>query len=407
MTLTAAMSTESNDPLLASRARLLGASPTVAVAERARALASSGVDLINLSGGDPDFPSPPHVLAAAIDALRAGETHYVAGAGLPTLRRAIARKLGRENGLSVDAEGGVLVTPGGKAALFQAFQALVEPGVEVLIPEPAWPSFGPMVQLAGGRPVSLPLDPDDHFRISAEGLRRAATERTKVLVINSPNNPTGRVLDRRELEAIAEVACEYDWRVFSDEIYEKVLFDGRAHHSVGALPGMAERTLTFNGFSKAFAMTGWRLGYVAGAERWIRPIAKVHSHLVTCVPPFLQQGAIAALEGDDGFVRSMVATWQARRDRMVEALSAVPGVRCPSSEGAFYLLVDLRQLGGGSEAWARRLLDEAQVAVTPGIAFGASAEGFLRVALTAPSDRLAEAASRMARLFSGEKPASF
>lgn len=399
MTLTAPMSIESTDPLLAARVRLLGASPTVAVAERARALVDQGVDLINLSGGDPDFPSPPHVIAAAIDALKSGETHYVAGAGLLGLRRAIARKLQRENGFQVDPDRGVLVTPGGKAALFQAFQALVEPGVEVLIPEPAWPSFGPMVQLAGGRPVPLPLDPDDNFRITAHSLRRLATEQTGILVINSPNNPTGRVLDDRELEAIAEVARERNWRVFSDEIYEKVLFDGRVHRSLAALPGMAERTLTFNGFSKAFAMTGWRLGYVAGAERWIQPIAKVHSHLVTCVPPFLQRGAAAALEGDDSFVKEMVTTWQERRDLMVEQLSRLPNVRCPPSEGAFYLLVDLRSLGGGSEEWARRLLDEAHVAVTPGVAFGASAEGFLRLALTTPTARLIEAAERMARLF--------
>lgn len=392
----------SESSILASRVRDLGVSPTVAVADRARELAASGVELINLSGGDPDFPSPPHVTTAAVTSLEKGETHYSAIAGLPELRSAIAQKLERENGFATDPERGVLVTPGGKAALFEAFQALVEPGVEVVVPEPGWPSFGPMVKLAGGRPVPLALDPDAGYRLTIEALRRVVTPRTRVLVVNSPNNPTGRVLDEAELSAVAEVACERGLLVFSDEIYEKVIFDrgtGRLHRSVASLPGMAERTLTFNGFSKAYAMTGWRLGYVAGPTQWIGPIARIHGHLATCVPVFAQRGAIAALTGGDDFIEKMVAVWEERRNVLVSALASVPGIRCQRPEGAFYLMLDLRQLGGSSEAWARRLLDEAHVAVTPGIAFGSSVEGFLRLALTAPTDRLLEASRRMTRVF--------
>jgi aspartate aminotransferase len=395
------MSIESNNPLMtvASRVRALRPSPTVAVAERARELVASGIDLINLSGGDPDFASPPQAVEAAVSALEAEETHYGASAGLPELRAAIARKLWDDNGIEVSADEGVLVTPGGKAALFEAFQALVEPGAEVLIPTPAWPSFGPMVELAGGKAVYVPLRPEGGFRLSADLLDAAATEKTRLLVINSPNNPTGRVLDEDELEALCRVACERDLIVLSDEIYEKVVFDGRRHRSIASLPGMRDRTLTFNGFSKAYAMTGWRLGYVAGSPHWIRALAKVHGHLATCVPSFLQRGALAALESGAGFVESMVATWQARRDLMVDALKAAPGVSCFKSEGAFYLLVDVRALGGSSESWAHRLLNEANVAVTPGNAFGTSSEGFLRLALTAPTERLVEAAGRMVAAF--------
>jgi len=384
------------EAFVAARVRDLAPSPTLAVSDRARALRAQGVDVIDLGGGDPDFITPAHVRRAAAEAMDAGETHYVASAGIPELRRAIAAKLRDDNGVEVDAIGGVVVTPGGKQALFEAALALIEPGVDVLILEPAWVSYVPMVELAGGRPVPIALDPDDGFRVTAERLRAAVTPAARVLVVNSPNNPTGRVLDDDELAAIVEVAREADLLVFSDEIYEKILFDGRQHRSIAAQPGMAERTLTFNGLSKAYAMTGWRLGYVAGPKHLIAQIEKVHSHSATCATSFAQAGGVAALTGPQAFIGEMVAAWDRRRRAVTAGLNAVAGVRCARVEGAFYAFADVRETGQTSMAIGDRLLQEAHVAVTPGVAFGTAGEGHIRLSFATGDDLLTEAVRRIA-----------
>ncbi len=382
----------------ATRAAQVPPSPTVAVSERARALKAQGIDVIDLGGGDPDFPTPAHVREAAIEAMNAGHTHYVAGPGIPKLRQAIAEKLRAENGIAVEPEGGVVVTPGGKAALFLATLAFVESGVDVLIPEPAWVSYAPMVSLAGGRPVSVPLDADQGFRIDRDALERARTECSRVLFVNSPNNPTGCVLDDGELEAIRSFALEHDLLVFSDEIYEKILYDGRRHKSLGALDGMAARTLTFNGFSKSYAMTGWRLGYVAGPRALLQPVMRVHGHSVTCTAAFVQWAGVAALEGPQAPVAEMVAAYDRRRRRLADALSRIEGVRCPLPDGAFYAFADVRGTGHSSAELAERLLEEAHVAVTPGSAFGRSGEGHLRLAFAASDEALEHAAERITRV---------
>ena len=383
------------EAFVAARVRDLAPSPTLAVSDRARALRAQGVDVIDLGGGDPDFITPAHVRRAAAEAMDAGETHYVASAGIPELRRAIAAKLRDDNGVEVDAIGGVVVTPGGKQALFEAALALIEPGVDVLILEPAWVSYVPMVELAGGRPVPIALDPDDGFRVTAERLRAAVTPAARVLVVNSPNNPTGRVLDDDELAAIVAVAREADLLVFSDEIYEKILFDGRQHRSIAAQPGMAERTLTFNGLSKAYAMTGWRLGYVAGPKHLIAQIEKVHSHSATCATSFAQAGGVAALTGPQAFIGEMVAAWDRRRRAVTAGLNAVAGVRCARAEGAFYAFADVRETGQTSMAIGDRLLQEAHVAVTPGVAFGTAGEGHIRLSFATGDDLLTEAVRRI------------
>ena len=380
---------------LAGRVRELAASPTLAVSDRARALKAEGVDVIDLGGGDPDFTTPAHVRRAAAEAMDAGDTHYVASAGTPALRRAIAAKLRSDNGIEADPDRGVIVTPGGKAALFQAMLALVEPGVDVLIPEPAWVSYVPMVELAGGRAVPVALDPDDAFRLTAEKLAAAVTPATRVLLVNSPNNPTGRVLDEEERATVADVAREHDLLVFADEMYEKILYDGHAHVSLATLPGMADRTLTFNGLSKAYAMTGWRLGYVAGPPAYIGQIAKVHSHSVTCATSFAQAGGVAALTGPQGFIEEMVVAWDRRRRAVADGLSAVKGLRCPRPEGAFYAFVDARETALSSVEVADRILREAHVAVVPGIAFGAAGEGHLRLSFATSDDALATAVTRI------------
>jgi aspartate aminotransferase len=376
---------------IAARVRELAPSPTIAVSDRARRLKAEGIDVIDLGGGDPDFITPAHIRAAAADAMNAGDTHYVASAGTPALRKAIAKKLREDNGIDVDWNGGIVVTPGGKQSLFEAALALVEPGVDVLIPEPAWVSYVPMAELAGGRTIPVALDPDDNFRITRAALEAAATPQSRIIVVCSPCNPTGRVFTADEREAIAGFARDHDLLVFTDEMYEKILYDGNRHVSLATLPGMAERTLTFNGFSKAYAMTGWRLGYAAGPKQYIAEIEKVHSHSATCATSFVQAAGVAALEGPQEFVGEMVAAWDRRRRNLAAGLNAIDGLHCPLVEGAFYAFVDVRGLGMSSTEAADLLLREAHVAVTPGVAFGAAGEGHVRLSF-ATSDALLEAA---------------
>jgi aspartate aminotransferase len=387
-----------------SRVRDLAPSPTLAVSERARQLKSQGIDVIDLGGGDPDFITPEHIRAAATEAMNAGDTHYVASAGIPSLRQAIADKLRADNGIEVEPTGGVIVTPGGKQALFEAALAFVETGVDVLIPEPAWVSYVPMVELSGGNAVPVPLDPDNNWRLTGEALAGAWTPATRILLINSPNNPTGRVLDEVELDAIATFARERDLLVFSDEMYEKILYDGQRHTSIATLPGMAERTLVFNGLSKAYAMTGWRLGYVAGPRPYLQQIEKVHSHSVTCATSFVQKAGVVALNGPQEFIGQMVTAWDRRRQDLAERLNAVNGISCPLVEGAFYAFVDIRGTGMTSTEAAELFLQEAHVAVTPGVAFGAAGEGHVRLSFATSDDLLEVAADRIGQVL-GLKPA--
>jgi aspartate aminotransferase len=378
---------------IASRVRDMAPSPTIAVSDNARALKAQGIDVIDLGGGDPDFITPAHIRQAASDAMNAGETHYVASAGIPPLRKAIAAKLKQDNGIEVDPMSEVIVTPGGKASLFQSMLALVEPGVEILVLEPAWVSYVPMIEIAGGTPVPVALNPDDNFRITTAKLEAAISPRTRGLLVNSPNNPTGRVLDRAELDAIVQVSKRHDLLVFTDEMYEKIVYDGNEHISIASLPGMWERTLTFNGLSKAYAMTGWRLGYVAGPKAFVGEIAKVHGHSVTCATSFAQYGGVAALTGPQEFIHEMVTAWDRRRRNVAAGLNAVKGIHCPLVEGAFYAFADVRGTGMDSLTASDRLLKEAHVAVTPGIAFGQAGEGHIRLSF-ATSDELLEDAVR-------------
>ena len=378
----------------ADRVRNASPSPTVAVSDKARKLKAAGIDVVDLGGGDPDFITPAHIRRAAIDAMNAGDTHYVASNGIPALRTAIAHKLANDNGIHVEPNG-VLVTPGGKQALFSAAMAFVQPGVDVLVLDSSWVSYVPMIELAGGNAVRIELDPDDGFTVHKETLEAAITPATRVILVNSPNNPTGRVLRAEELEAIRSLALEHDLLVWSDEIYEKIVYGDARHVSLASLPGMAERTLTFNGFSKAYAMTGWRLGYVAGPTPLIAEIAKVHSHSVTCATSFVQVGGVAALEGDQGIIEEMVAAWDRRRQLVTDGLNAVHGLRVAPIEGAFYAFVDGRETGLDDVALAGRLLDEAHVAVVPGSAFGDAGTGHIRLSFATSDEALSTAIQRI------------
>lgn len=381
----------------ARRVTAIAPSPTIAVSDRARQLKAAGRDVIDLGGGDPDFATPQHIVAAAAAALEAGDTHYVASAGIPELRAAIVAKLRRENGLDYSADE-IIVTPGGKPAIFAAMMTLIDRGDEVLILDPGWVSYAPEVIIAEGTPVSVPLSADNNFAITEERLRSYITPRTRALILCTPNNPTGRVATEEELAIVSRLAQEHDFYVFSDEIYEKLVYDGAAHHSIAGLPGMWERTLTLSGFSKAYAMTGWRLGFLAAPRPIVNQILKIHSHSVTCATSFGQRGAIAALEGPQEIIAQMVAAYDRRRHLVADGLNAIPGVRCALPQGAFYAFPDIRGTGLSSADCAELLIAEGGVAVTPGNAFGPAGEGFIRLSYATSDQELTNAIARMGKV---------
>jgi aspartate aminotransferase len=376
-------------------------SATVAVADRARRLKAQGVDVITLATGDPDFPTPPHIVEAAERAMRAGDTHYPPARGRAELVEAIVDKLGRENGVTV-APGQVIVTPGAKWALFIAIAALIDPGDEVLVLDPSWVSYGPMVSLNGGRPVRIGLDAADGYAIREAGLRAAISERTKAILVNSPNNPTGRMLTDAELAAICAVARDEDLWLVTDEIYEHIRFDGRQHASPATQPGMAERTIIINGFSKAYAMTGWRLGWLAAPEAVATLAMNLHSQGVTSAASFAMAAGVAALTGPQDVVGEMVAEYGARRSFMVDALNAIPGIRCAAPDGAFYLFPRFG-IGPGEQegprdsvSTAEALLEATGIAAVPGVAFGEAGEGHLRLTVATARADLERAVERIA-----------
>lgn len=374
-------------------------SATLAVMDKAKALRAAGHDVIALAGGEPDFDTPIHITEAGITALKGGDTHYPAPSkGIVPLLQAIGNKLAHENGVVVNPTTDVVVTPGGKWALYIALCAILNPGDEVLYLEPVWVSYPPMITLAGGRPVPVSLSSETNFAITAEQLRAHLTPRTKALMVNSPNNPTGRVLTRAEVEAIVTVAQEADLYVISDELYEKLIFIDRPHYALAAEPGMAERTLTVNGLSKAYAMTGWRLGWLAGPTPILKLAARMHSQAITSAASFTMTAAIAALHGPQDFIEAARRAYQTRRDFMVTALNEIEGIECASPEGAFYLFPRFPHSRRNSAQLAEALLDMAFIAAVPGIAFGQSGEGHLRFSIATAMSDLERAVERLARI---------
>ncbi len=382
--------------MIAAQRTNIAWSATVAVADAVRRLRAEGIDVVDLGGGDPDFPTPPHIIEAAHQAMLRGDTHYVDSAGVHELRVLIAEKLRRENQVDVAPEA-VLVTPGGKAALYAAISAYVELGVDVLVAEPAWVSYRAMVQSAAGRIQPIHLSAENNFELSRSALEAAVTPATRVIIVNSPCNPTGRVLTNRELSVIAEVALAHDLLVVSDEIYEHLTYDNHRHVSIASFPHMKKRTLVVNGFSKAWAMTGWRLGYIAGPVELLKPVRLLHGHMVTCAASFAQAGGIAALRGPLTSVHEMVSAWSRRRVRLVEAVNRMPGLQCQLPEGAFYAFVDVRKTGLDSTSFAKRLLETVHLAVTPGNAFGNAGEGYVRLSYAQSDAEIERAIARLSR----------
>ncbi len=356
---------------LAARVREVPPSLTLAIAAKAKAMRAQGIDVCSFSTGEPDFDTPDHIKAAAKLALDSGKTKYGPAAGEPKLREAIARKLREENNLPYQAEN-VIVSNGGKHSLYNLMMALINPGDEVIIPSPYWLSYPEMVKLASGKPVIVPTDAATGYKITPELLAAAITPQTKLFILNSPSNPTGMVYSPAEIKALAEVVVERDILVVSDEIYEKIIYDQTQQISIGTLgQEIFARTIISNGFAKAFSMTGWRIGYLAGPVELIQATSTVQGHSTSNVCTFAQYGAIAALETDQDCVEKMRLAFAERRQIMFDLLNAIPGINCIKPDGAFYMFVNIAKFGMTSLQFSEALLEQQQIAVIPGIAFGA------------------------------------
>ncbi len=374
-------------------------SATVAVMNRAKALQAAGEDVILLAGGDPDFDTPVHIQDAAIAAIRAGNTHYPAPSkGTREAVEAIGAKFEQDTGIAVNPNTQIIVTPSGKWALSLALGAMLNAGDEVLYFEPVWVSYPPLIRLNGGVPVAVALDGEKGWEISADLIRNKITPRTKAIMVTTPSNPTGRVLTQNEVAAIVAVALEHDLYVITDEIYEKLIFDGRKHIPLASQAGMAERTVTVNGMSKGYAMTGWRLGWLVAPEPIARLAAILHSQTLTAASSFGMVAIVAALQGSQAATVQMRESYQARRDYMVAALNTIDGIECPSIEGAFYLFPRFTKTRKNSVEIAEYLLEEAMVAGTPGSAFGKAGEGYIRFAISTAMRDLERAVERLARV---------
>lgn len=358
-------------------------------------IAATMGDVISLGIGEPDFDTPAPIVEAGIASLRRGETHYTSNSGILELRQAIAAHVEQLYGQSYDPVGEVLVTVGVSEALYLAMAALLDPGDEIIYAEPCFVAYGPTAQLVGAVPVAVPTTPETGFQLTAEMIEAAVTERTKVIFVASPNNPTGAVISRERLEAIAEVAEKYDLVVLSDEIYDRLVY-GVEHTCFAGLPGMRDRTIVLQGFSKDYAMTGWRVGYVLGPEALVAEMRKVHQYIIMSAPTPAQWAALKALEVGEPFVQEMRAEYARRRALIVGGLNAM-GLDCIEPQGAFYAFPDITSTGLDDEMFAERLLLEEQVAVIPGRAFGASGTGFVRMVYATAYEKIEAALERIER----------
>jgi aspartate aminotransferase len=355
---------------ISERAAQLTPSLTLSIDSKAKAMKAEGLDVCGFGAGEPDFDTPEHIKRAAIEALEAGFTKYTPNAGIPELRQAIADKFAADNGLNYRA-GQVVVSNGAKHACYNAILATCQPGDEVIIPAPYWVSYPDMVRLVGAEPVIVPTSERNAWKMRSEDFENAMTPRTKMLIMNSPGNPTGSVYTREELEAIVNVAAEEDIYVLSDEIYEKLVYDDVKHVSIASLSKEAyDLTITVNGFSKAYAMTGWRLGYLAAPDAVVRAVDSIQSHTSSNPSSFSQYGALAALKGDQQPLSDMREEFDMRRNYMFDRLAKISNITAVKPQGAFYILVNISQLGLTSQNFADRLLSKANVAVVPGAAFG-------------------------------------
>jgi aspartate/methionine/tyrosine aminotransferase len=379
---------------IAKRMSSIGTETAFEAAARARALEAQGKSIVHLEIGEPDFDTPANAREAAKRALDAGATHYAPFAGIPPLREAIAADATARKGFDVTPDR-VFVTVGGKGVMVYAILALVDPGDEVIVPDPGYPIYESLTRFVGATPVAIPIRMENEFRLDVDELASLITPKTRLIVLNSPANPTGGVLTRKDIERIAELAIRHDLLVLADEIYARILYDGVEHVSIASLPGMPERTIVLDGFSKTYAMTGWRLGYAIVPRPLVEAYGTLIINTISCAPTFVQMGAVEALTGPQEPIAAMVDEFRVRRDLIVEGLNAIPGVRCLSPHGAFYAFPDISGTGLTGSELADKLLHEAGVCVLAGTAFGHTGTGHIRISYANSRENLTEALSRI------------
>ncbi|MDE2766300.1 MAG: pyridoxal phosphate-dependent aminotransferase [Chloroflexota bacterium] len=384
---------------LAARMSRLGTETAFEALARARALEAQGRSIIHLGIGEPDFDTPEHIRDAAKHALDQGHTHYTPSPGIMDVREAIARHQALRQGYEV-APSSVIVTPGGKPVMFFTILALAEPGDEVIYPNPGFPIYESMIRFAGATPVAWPLREENDFAADVDELRSLVSPRTKLIIVNSPNNPCGSVIPPNGLRRIAEIANEADTTVLSDEIYKDFYFEGE-HVSITGFAGMRERSVILDGLSKSYAMTGWRLGYGVFPEPLVEPVSRLMTNSVSCTAAFTQMAAVTALEAPQDGVRAMVAEFAERRDITVDGLNALPGVRCRTPKGAFYAFPNVEGTGLSSQEFERKMLNDAGVSLLSGTAFGELGQGYVRVSFANSAANLREALARMERALAG------
>ena len=365
------------------------------VNERALAMERAGEKVLHFEIGRPDFDTPAYIKRAAMESLERGEVFYTSNFGLTELRQEIANYLNRRSHTDYRACE-VLVTVGLSEAVFDLLCTILDEGDELLIPDPVWMNYLNVPRLLGAVPVSYELKEENGYQLDLEEIRAKITDKTKAMVIVTPNNPTGGVLTEETLRGLAEIAVEKDILVISDEVYERLVYDGAKHVSIASLPGMKERTFTMNGLSKAYSMTGWRIGYVAAPEEYITAMNKIHQHNTTCAPSFVQWAAIAALRDEGDEVEEMVREYQRRRDCAVKAINDIPGLSCLCPKGAFYLFINCKALGRPSAELAQYLLEKAKIALVPGDVFGRGGEGYLRMSFANSYETIVEGCRRLA-----------
>jgi aspartate/methionine/tyrosine aminotransferase len=355
----------------------------------------AGEKIIHLNIGRPDFDTPAHIKAAAKKALDDSKVHYSSNYGIPELRQALADKFQQDNNLAYDPDDEIIVTVGGNEAVLITMMGLMNPGDEVLIPDPCWLHYFYCVQMAGGIPISIPAKEEHGFVPHIDDFRSRLTERTQMIVVNTPNNPTGAVYTLEDLEEIAQLAKEKDLFVLSDEIYEKMVYDGNSHISIGALPDMKKRTITVGGFSKNYSMTGWRLGVAAASRKVISALVRIHQYATICATSFAQWGGVAALTGSQEQIEHMVKEFDRRRTLVSSALQEMAGVRVAQPAGAFYIFPSIIETGQSSQEITRYLLDKAKIAVVPGNVFGDFGEGYIRISYANSYENLEQAMEKM------------
>jgi len=382
--------------MLADRMSRLGTETAFVVLARAKALEAKGKDIVHLEIGEPDFDTPANIIAKGVEAMQGGETHYGPAAGKPEVRKVYAEHIASDRGIDVGPEN-IVITPGGKPIMYFVMTALVNAGDEVIYPNPGFPIYESVINFLGAKAVALPLTEDKDFSFDIAELEKRVSDKTRMLIINSPHNPTGGVLSGADLDAIAKLAVEHDFWVLSDEIYSKIIYEGK-HESISTRPGMLERTIILEGHSKTYAMTGWRLGYGVMPAELAEAVAKLQTNCNSCTASFTQIAGAEALTGPQDAAEAMVAEFKVRRDLLVEGLNAIPGITCKRPRGAFYVFPNIEGLDRKSSEIETLLLDEYGVAALSGTAFGAHGEGYLRFSYANSQEQIRKALERVGRM---------